>query len=209
MARADLRGALALASSIIDVPSRAYALAVIAHAVAKTEPKQATDLVRRAFVLLEEDAARPDPPQLTGPMTQGEVAAALVLLVEHIDAALVRECLWRSVLLRRPHTEDPKQVWRYFMGNSALAMAAARYHGKLAEFLVPSGPAAWMSRGGLLAEFLANPQRAVSAADKAGKTKSNRAVLLITYLATQEDGVPRLIFSTLGMWRIDVEDIDF
>jgi hypothetical protein len=209
MARADLRGALSLASSIIDVPSRAYALAVIAHAVAKTEPKQATDLVRRAFVLLEEDAARPDPPQLTGPLTQGEVAAALVLMVEHIDLALVRECLWRSVLLRRPHTEDPKQVWRYFMGNSALAMAAARYHGKLAEFLVPSGPAAWMSRGGLLAEFLANPQRAVSAGDKAGKTKSGREVLLITYLTTHEDGVPRLIFSTLGIWRIDVEDIDF
>jgi RNA polymerase sigma factor (sigma-70 family) len=209
MAQADLRGALKLASSIIEVTSRAYALGVIAIAVAKTEPKRAADLVRRAFVLLEEDAARPDPPQLTGPLTQGAVAAALVLMVEHIDAALVRECLWRSVLLKRPHSEDPKQVWRYTSGNSALAMAAARYHGKLAEFLVPSGWAPWMSRGGLLAEFLANPQRTVAATDKAGKTKYDREVLLITYLATKEDGVPRLIFSTLGMWRIDVEDIDF
>ena len=51
MAQADLRKALALASSIIDVPSRAYALGVIAHAAAKTDPKQAADLVRRAFVL--------------------------------------------------------------------------------------------------------------------------------------------------------------
>jgi hypothetical protein len=172
--------------------------------------KQATDLVRRAFVLLEEDAARPDPPQLTGPWTQGAVAAALVLLVEDIDAALVRECLWRCVLLRRPHTEDPNQLWRYNSGNSALAMAAARYHGKLAELLVPSGWAAWMPRGGLLAEFLANPQRAVATADKAGKTKGDdREVLLITYLATEEEGVPRLIFTTLGLWRIDVEDIDY
>ena len=88
-------------------------------------------------------------------------------------------------------------------------MAAARYHGKLAEFLVPSGPEAWAPRGILLAEFLANPQRTVTAADKAGKTKSDREVLLITYLATREDSVARLIFTTLGMWRIDVEDIDF
>lgn len=208
MARADLRGALELASSIIDVPSRAYALGVIARAVAKTEPKQAADLVRRAFVLLEEDAARPDPPQLTGPQTQAAVAAALVLMVEHIDVALVRECLWRSVLLLRPRTEDPKQVWRYVTGNSALAMAAARYHGKLAEFLLPSGTAPWIAREGLLAEFLANPRRTVAAAAKGGTTKDDREVLLITYLATEEGRIPRLIFSTLGMWRIDVEDIE-
>src|SRR5205823_470071 len=86
MAQTDPRGALELAGSIIDVPSRAYALGVAARAVAKTEPKQAADLVRRAFMLLEEDAARPDPPQLTGPQTQGAVAAALVLMAEHIDA---------------------------------------------------------------------------------------------------------------------------
>jgi hypothetical protein len=207
MAQTDRRRAVELANSILDVPSRAHALGVIAHAVAKKEPKQAADLVRRAFVLLEEDAARPDPPQLTGPQTQGAVAAALVLLVEDIDPALVRECLWRSVLLRRPHTEDPHHVWRYTIGNSALAMAAARYHGKLAEFLVPAGPPQWMSRGSLLAEFLANPRRTVSA-DKAGKTKADRELLLITYLATEEARVPRLIFTTLGIWRIDAEDIE-
>jgi hypothetical protein len=129
-------------------------------------------------------------------------------MAEHINAALVRECLWRSVLLRRPHTEDPKHAWRYTMGNYALAMAAARYHGKLAEFLVASGPPQWMSRGGLLAEYLANPRRAVAAAGKAGATKDNSEVSLITYLATEEGRVPRLVFSTLGFWRIDVEDIE-
>jgi protocatechuate 3,4-dioxygenase beta subunit len=208
MAHTDLPGALQLAGSIRDVPSRAYALGVIAHAVARTGPKQAADLMRRAFVLLEEDAARPDPPQLTGPFTQGVAAAALVLLAEHVDAALVRECLWRAVLLWRPHTEDPQKVWRYVTGNGALAMAAARYHGKLAEFLLPSAPAPWASREVLLAAFLANPQRAVAAAGQAAKKGDNREVRLITYLATEEGRIPRLIFSTLGMWRIDAEDID-
>jgi hypothetical protein len=88
-------------------------------------------------------------------------------------------------------------------------MAAARYHGKLAEFLVPSAPAPWMARESLLAEFLANPHRTVAAVEKAGKEKDDREVRLITYLATEEDNVPRLIFTALGMWRIDVEDIDF
>jgi hypothetical protein len=64
-----------------------------------------------------------------------------------------------------------------------------------------------MAREGLLAEFLANPRRAVSAG-KAGATKDDREVLLITYLATEEGRIPRLIFSTLGLWRIDVEDIE-
>jgi hypothetical protein len=208
MARTDRPGAIKLASGIRDVPSRAYALGVIAHAVAKTEPKQAADLMRRAFVLLEEDAARPDPPQLTGPFTQGAAAAALVLLAEHVDAALVRECLWRAVPLWRPHTEDPQKVWRYVTGNSALAMAAARYHGKLAEFLVPSASTPWVSRERLLAAFLANPQRAVAAAEPAAKKGDDREVRLITYLATEEGRVPRLILSTLGIWRIDAEDID-
>ena len=88
-------------------------------------------------------------------------------------------------------------------------MAAARYNGKLAEFLVPSGWNPGMSRGSLLAEFLANPQRTVSATGKAGETKFDRDVLLITYLATREDEIPRRILTTLGMWRIDVEDIDY
>jgi RNA polymerase sigma factor (sigma-70 family) len=209
MAQVDLPGAIKLANSIVDVASRAYALGVIAVAAAKAEPKQAADLVRRAFALLEEDAARLDPPQLTGPLNQGEVAGALVLMVEQVDATLVRECLWRSVLLKRPHTEDPQHVWRYTTGNSALAMAAARYHGKLAEFLVPTGWNPGMSRGSLLAEFLADPKRTVSAAAKSAEEKQQREVLLITYLATREDEIPRRILTTLGMWRIDVEDIDY
>jgi protocatechuate 3,4-dioxygenase beta subunit len=210
MAQVDLKAALKLASSITDLPSRAHALGVIAQGVAKTEPKQASDLLRRAFALLEEDAARPDPPQLTSPLLPGSVAAALVLIAEQIDPTLVRECLWRSVALQRPHTEDPQQVWRYTTGNNALAMVAARYDGKLAESLLPAGTAGWVSRELQLAGFLANPQRAVETAEKASKVMEDRELLqLLGYLATDEDRVSRLILNTLGMWRIDVEDIDF
>jgi len=129
---------------------------------------------------------------------------------EQIDAALVRECLWRSVALRRPDNGDPQEVWRYMTANNALAMAAARYDGKLAEFLLPSAPIEWASRESKLAEFLANPQRAVESAEKAPKAKDDRELVqLIGYLSTEPDHVPRLIFNSLGMWRIDVEDIDF
>jgi hypothetical protein len=210
MAPVDLKAALQLAGSIVDVPSRAYALGVIAQAVAKTEPKQAADLLRRAFALLEEDAARPDPPQLTGPMPQGSAAAALVLIAENADATLIRECLWRSVLLQRSHTEDPQHVWRYATGNSALAMTAARFDAKLAELLLPRTTAVFTAREAPLAEFLVNPLRAVAAAEKAPKTKGDRGLVqLIVCLATPEDQIPRLIFTTMGIWRIDVEDFDF
>jgi|GEM_PF-5243577 len=208
-AQADLQAALKLASSIVDVPSQAYALGVIAQGVAKTDPGQAADLLRRAFALLEEDAARPDPPQLTSPLVAGSVAAALVLAAEQIDPTLVRECLWRSVALQRPRTENPQQVWRYATGNNALAMVAARYDGKMAELLLPAATAGWVSREAHLAGFLANPQRAITTVEKAPQAKDDREVLqLIGYLATDEDGISRLILNTLGMWRIDVEDID-
>jgi hypothetical protein len=49
MGQVDLPAALKLASSIGDLPSRAYALGVIAQGVAKTDPKQAAELMRRAF----------------------------------------------------------------------------------------------------------------------------------------------------------------
>ena len=61
-----------------------------------------------------------------------------------------------------------------------------------------------------LAGFLANPQRAVETAERTPKAKDNRELLpLLSYLATDEDRVSRLILNTLGMWRVDVEDIDF
>src|SRR5262245_3225468 len=209
MAKVDLPAALKLAASITDAPSRAYALGVIAQGAAKNDAKQATDLLRRAFALLEEDAAKPDPPQLTSPLTQGSVAVALVLIAENVEPTLVRECLWRSVALHRTHTEDPQQIWLYATGNNGLAMAAARYDGKLAEFLLPS-TTEWTARESNLAEFLANPQRAVEAAEKAPKGKGDRELeQLIGYLSADHDRLPRLIFNSLGMWRIDVEDIDF
>lgn len=210
MAQADLPAALTLADTIVDLPSRGYALGVIAHAVAKTDPKQAADLMRRAFTVLEEDAVRPDPPQLTSALTPGSVAAALVLIAEEAEPALVRESLWRAIALQRPHTEDPQQVWRYQTANNALAIAAARYDGKLAELLLPTAASQRVLRGSLLAEFLANPQRAVETAEKAAKTTDDRELVqLIGYLSTDEQRVPRLILNTLGIWRIDVEDSDF
>jgi hypothetical protein len=208
MAQADLPAALKLASSILDVPSRAYALGVIAQAVAKTDAKQASELMQRAFALLEEEAGRPDPPQLISPLTASSVAAALVLAAEQVDATLVSDCLWRAVALQRPRTEDPQEIWRYVTGNSALAMVAARYDNRLAESLLPAGKAVFPSREFQLAGFLANPRRAVEAAEKA--RKDDRELLqVISYLATEDDEMPRQILNTLGIWRIDVEDIDF
>jgi protocatechuate 3,4-dioxygenase beta subunit len=209
IARVDQLAALKLADSITDLPSRAYALGVIARAVAARAPKEAVELLRRAFVLLDTEAARPDGPQFTSPLLPGTVAAALVLLAEQVDAKLVRECLWRAIALQRPPTDDPQQVWRYHTGNNALAMAAARYDRTLAEFLLAPPTTQFYSREAALAGFLVHPRRSVANVDKAPKGKDDRELLqLIGFVTTEDDRIPRLILNTLGIWRIDVEDID-
>ena len=178
--------------------------------LAKPDPKQASALLRRAFALLKEDAARPDPPQLTSPLLPASVAAALTLVAEQIDPTMVRECLWRSVALQRQQTEDPENIWLYATGNNALAMVAGRYDAKLAESLLPAGKAVLVSRESQLASFLVNPKRTVEATEKASGEKNDRDLLqLINHLATEDDRIPQLILTTIGIWRPDVEDIDF
>ncbi len=210
MAAVDLPRARQLAESILDVPSRAQAFGVMAQAVARKEPKIAVDLLRRACTLLEEDAARPDPSQLTSALTAGSVAAILLFYAEQVDATLVEECMWRAFALQRAPTEDPQRQWRYQTTNNALAMSMARYDAKLAELLLPVPSPQFSGREGQLAQFLLHPQRTALAAGKASTPKEVQELLqLISYLGTEEEQLPRLIHRTLGIWRIDAEDIDF
>ncbi len=210
MAGVDLARALALADSIRDALSRAQAIGGIAQAVARKDPKRATEMLRRAFTQVEEEAARPDPPQLTSPLTAGSAAAVLIFNAEQIDPALVDECLWRAVALHRPPTNDPNLAWRVATTNDAVAIAAARYDGKLAELLLATpGPQVY-TREGLLARFLVHPRRTVLEAAKGSSPQEERErSQLIGYVGTPEDRLPRLIQHTLGIWRIDAEDIDF
>jgi hypothetical protein len=204
MAAVDLPRALKLAESVIDVPSRAHALGVIAQAVARKDAKTAADLLRRAYTLLEEDSTRPDPPQLTGPHAAGAIAAVLAFGAEKIDPSLVDECLWRAVALMRTPTEDPQKVWRYQTTNYTLALAATRYDAKLAELLLPAPSTVMQARESLLARFLVHPRRTVEDAANAQK----KVLELLGYLAVEEDQIPRLIHHTAGIWWIDTEDID-
>jgi len=210
MAIVDVPAAMQLAKTIGDVPSRAQAIGAIAQAASRKDRTAATDLLRRAYQLLEEDATRPDPPQLVSALTAGSVAAVLVFNAAQIDPALVDECLWRAVALQRTPTEDPAKSWRYTTTNNALALTAACYDAKLAELLLPAPSAQQYAREGSLAAFLVHPQRSVAAAEKSSSPDVLRERLqLIDYLATAEDQIPRLIHRTLGIWRIDAEDIDF
>jgi len=210
MAAVDTPRALKLAESVVDGASRAQAVGVIAQAVAAKDRKAATDLLRRAYALLEAEAVRPDPPRLTSPLTAGSVAAVLVFNAAAIDPALVEECLWRAVALARKATEDPEQIWRYRSTNNALAMVAAGYDAKLAELLLPAPSREWQAREQQLADFLVNPQRAAEAVEKSASPERRAQDLaqLLGYAGIAENQIPRLIFRTLGIWRIDVEDID-
>jgi hypothetical protein len=209
MAAVDLKRALALADTIEDVLSRAQAIGAVAQAVGPKDMRTATDLLRRAFTLLEDDAVRPDPAQLTTPLTPASVAAVLVFNAEAIDRSLVQECLWRAVALQRTPTDDPEKVWRYQTANNALTMTIARYDPKLAALLLPAPSKVMQSREAQLAHFLVHPERTVQAATKAQSPDTARVLTqLIGYIGTEEDQLPRLIHHTLGIWRIDGEDLD-
>jgi hypothetical protein len=205
MAGVDLPRSLALADTIIDVPSRAQALGVIAQAVSRTDPKTATDLLRRAYTLLEAGAATEDDPlRLLSPLRAGSVAAVLIFNAAEIDPTLVDECMWRAVALRRRPTEDRQKVWYYLTTNNALAMTVARYDAKLADLLLPAPSAQFEPREGPLAQFLVHPQRTVLAAARSSSPAAARELrALIGYIGTEENQLPRLIHRTLGIWRID------
>jgi protocatechuate 3,4-dioxygenase beta subunit len=210
MASVDLPRALKTADSIIDAFSRAQALGVMAQAMSRKDVKTATDLLRRAYTLLEQEAQRPDPPQLTSPLTAGSVAAVLVFCAAAIDATLVDECLWRATALQRTATTDPQHVWYYQTTNNALAAVSACYDAKLAGLVLPSASSEYQSREAPLAQFLVHPQSAVLAAGKqSSRQGANQLAQLLGYAATAETDLPRLIHRTLGIWPIDAEDIDF
>jgi protocatechuate 3,4-dioxygenase beta subunit len=211
MASVDLPRSLKVTESIVDVFSRAQALGVIAQAVSRKDPRTAVDLLRRAYGLLEEEAQRPDPPELTSPLTEGSVAAVLVFCAAAIDSTLVDECIWRAAALQRSPTDDPQKVWRYHTTNNALAMVIALYDARLAELLLPGPGSEYPSREAPLAQFLVHPERAVQPAGKKSTPQEARQRLaqVIRYAGTEEGQLPRLIHHTLGIWRIDAEDIDY
>ena len=123
MARVDPERAhrLALRSQAGDPCVSAYALGMMALAVADVRKPQATSWLREAFDLLADRADLPSPSSETT-QVPAAVAAALLPVAERVDPSLVPELFWRAVSFHAPSDDIRTEA--------VFAMLLARYDRK-------------------------------------------------------------------------------
>lgn len=230
MAPVDLDRAKQIASGVSDVYQKAHAHAVMAQAVAKTQPVAARELLDRAFGAIEELKDRrhandvmQDPYVMQDP---ARVAPSLLPIAELIDPELVDEFLWRAVSLRRQLAENEQpsplnrpRSDRIDPSDVRLALVLARYDRAVAEALfAPHGKrlpteASWRDETDaiLYAAAILDPRQAAAMVEGLpdGEVKSEARHRLAKFLTRDENKcwnfVQRRI---LMMWVIDEEDID-
>ena len=130
-----------MAATIHNPYSRAYAVGMIAKALAPSDKAKARKLILQAYDILAEASRNPDRrwPQLSwAGSSLPVVAAGLLPVVEEIDPTLVSECLWRAVSFRLHRPADDFLVWMEPESNDGvLAAFVARYDRPLARALSP------------------------------------------------------------------------
>lgn len=114
---------------------RGYALALVAHGLARKDAAQAAALLDEAFGLLERAAL--DGSAETAAWGQPAVlAAALLPVAERIDPALVDGYFWRAMALRSPRVAPSGENAAVAVAPAALAMFISRYDREIAIALV-------------------------------------------------------------------------
>ncbi|MEX2120927.1 MAG: M56 family metallopeptidase [Pirellulales bacterium] len=159
MAPVDLTRAQSIASTIGLAQRRAYALGMMAQALAGTDKETAARLIDECFALLTDLVNRGDGEG--GMLCRSYcVAVALLPVVETIDPALVREYLWRALSLRHGiATGNTTMVLgrhgegqRLRLSDPVLAACLARYDRDLAR-LVLEPPGDEAIRAGFYPDF--------------------------------------------------------
>lgn len=104
----DAARAQRLATAIHNPYLRAYAVGIVAKALAPSDKAKARKLILQAYNILTEANRAPDHrwPQAYSGFSPPTVAAALLPVVEEIDPTLVGECLWRAVSFRLHRPAD-------------------------------------------------------------------------------------------------------
>jgi hypothetical protein len=138
---ADIARSQRAATAIRNPFVRAYAVGMIAKALAPSDKQTARRIILQAYGTLAEACRNPDPcwDRDPGGASPPVVAAGLLPVVEQIDPTLVSECLWRAVSFRLHRPADDYLVSREPERNDAvLAALLARYDRRLARALSPN-----------------------------------------------------------------------
>ena len=229
MAAADRERAERIAGRITDPGSRAQAYGVMALALARAKPEQATELLRRAFGVLGDslNAGKDQSPSPTDDGTRKTyfmrsltpapvVAAALLPTAEAIDPRLVPEFLWRTLSLRVPQPREEADGAPPDDSDVSAALLLARYDCAAARTLLEPFTARKSAllqygRGRTLLAALAavDPKWAVQVLDglPAGPQKDGERPALARALALDGDARWRDAYRQIGLWFVDDEDL--
>ena len=142
MAPVDLPRARSIADAIADPPLKAYAVGLMAQALADSDRPKATAMIHEAYSYLSELVDRNVPRGYSVNSAIG-VAVALLPMVEHVDPALLDECMWRAISLRPNHTFGnpsyalgPGEGRRLRLSDPVLAAFIAGYDPSTARLLL-------------------------------------------------------------------------
>jgi hypothetical protein len=223
MASVDLKRAKEIAAAVTDVYQKAQAHAVMAQALAKTQPAAARELLDRAFAVLEE--SRDSKGSSDMGHDASSVAASLLPIAELIDPQLVDEFLWRAISLRRrldgseePVRPDRPRGDQPDVPDVRLALMLARYdRATAAALFAPHGtrlPTDTSHRDEtaavLSAAAILDPKRAAAMVEGLpdGEAKRDARQRLAKMLTYDENKCWNVIQGRiLGMWVVDEEDL--
>jgi hypothetical protein len=213
MASVDLPRTEKIALSIGDLTQRAYALGVMAEALAPKDAPQARQLLRRAYDVLEEADRRQEP--RVGPYQSAVIAGALLATAAKLDPdakrrPLLKEFVWRSVALVPPATNDPNRSWYAVEAGAALALWLAEFDAALAREVLSrvDSTKADSSRTYAPAVALVDADRIESFLEGLpANARGNARMSMAAILPLEGPELHRRIHHVTGVWPIDVEDI--
>ncbi len=210
MASKDLARAQKIAKSCDEKNLQALAHGLIAHAIAKDNPRQATQLLRQAYALLPNGIRDPHAVKIHSV----QVGGYLLPTAERIDPTLVQEMIWRTVSLRTPRDESPQyRAWSE-QQTSQLAAWLSRHDRPAARAVLDhwhSGEEMAYGRDQYtVALTLVDPQRAVKFAESQDSdgVLSGTRFSVARALAAEGEARIRIPHSEAGLWSIDTEEID-
>jgi hypothetical protein len=139
MAPIDLPRAVAIAERMKTMHhGKAEAFAQMARALVATQPKEAEQLLRRAFAVLK-DKARDAESNFTNIVDAATVAASFLPIAEMIDPCLVPEFFWETLSMRPDAVQSasvPYAKNKPAQGDCTMVLFLARYHHDICKLLL-------------------------------------------------------------------------
>jgi hypothetical protein len=225
MAPKDLARARGIAAKVEDPCQRAYALGVMALALADSDKPAANRLLDEAYAGLVA-LAESGKDRFNNYYNAPTVAAGLLPTVERVDPGRLSEFLWRTVALRPPRADDEREEVGRLSSDAATAMLVSRYDREAARALIEpalaripglvAGGAGYLPDVLLSAPAVVDPRRAASLVDglpdqpdprRGGEARSRARRLVARMLATHGDERERRVIESLGLWVVDTYDI--